>query len=123
MIDAPAPNPTAVVVTDRPGAPQEGSTLQVPGRDTPNIVVSLMTPLAQILVRGLRTYLQSLVGLLLVMLAAPATGIVGPTDPRTFADTLQLAAGLALAPAVVSVLQNFAELLGQWDAKFPRLRA
>jgi hypothetical protein len=113
-----------MMVTDRVGAPPNGTTIETPaGR--PNIVIQLMTPIAQVLVRGVRTYVQGVIGFLLLGLAARPVmenlGVVVP--PGDFVEAVKVAGGLALAPAAISLLQNTAELLGKLDAMFPKLRA
>ncbi len=126
--DAAAVEPRAsdipMVVTERSNAPKDGTVIETPGR-RPNIVIQAMTPFAQVAVRGARTYLQGLVGFLLLGLAAKPVlanlGVVIP--PGDFLEAFKVAAGLALAPTVISLLQNLAELFGRLDESFPKLRA
>lgn len=113
-----------MVVTDRATAPPDGTIVVTP-RGLPNIVIRTMTPLYQVGVRSVRTYLQALVGLLALALAgAPvAAGIGVMVPPGDFALALKTAAGLAVAPAVVSALMNLAELFARIDETAPKLRA
>lgn len=113
-----------VVVTERDTSPPD---CQIARTDMTqkNLLVVTMTPLAQALVRFARTYLQGLVGFLLVALAAkPVLATVGVVIlPGDFLDALKTAAGLAVAPAVISLLQNFIEILTLLDETHPKLRA
>jgi hypothetical protein len=99
----------------------DGAIVQTPAGQ-PDLRVTVMSPLVQIFVRGLRTYLQALLGLLVVALAGPAA-MMPSVAPRDFLAALQLAAGLALAPAAISVLQNLVEFLASVDQMFPKARA
>lgn len=113
-----------IMQTDRAGAVEEGTVIATPAGQ-PDLLVTLMTPLAQVAVRGARTYVQGIVGFLGLLTVgrpvAESLGIVIP--PGDFWQVLQTAAGLALAPTVLSLLQNAAELLGKLDAVLPKWRA
>jgi hypothetical protein len=110
-----------VLMTDR-GTLDHDVTATTPG-DSPNIRVVVVQPIVRVLVRVARTYLQSLLAFL--GLAAigglPGPG-VDPTDPQTLLTKLALAAGYALAPAVVSLIQNVLEVSASWDTTQPELR-
>lgn len=73
-----------------------------------------------VLVRVVRTYLQTLIGLL----TALGLGVlpVGPVDQLAVWQQVLVTAGLALFPAFMSLLQNVWELLGKWDVTKPELR-
>lgn len=73
-----------------------------------------------VLVRVVRTYLQTLIGLL----TALGLGVlpVGPVDQLAVWQQVLVTAGLALFPAFMSLLQNTWELLGKWDVTKPELR-
>lgn len=117
MTDTPIP----VVMTDRQGAPAEGSTLETPS-GKPNVVVRLMTPLAQILVRTARTYVQSLIGFLPLVLGASYFGL--QMEPMDFLQKIGVAAGWAIAPALIAFIMNLAELLARLDeTKWAKARA
>jgi hypothetical protein len=76
-----------------------------------------------VLVRAVRTYLQALVGFLVVGFAAGLIPFVdNPIAATDFVHKLGGAASLAVAPAVISILQNAIELLGKLDVHNPRLR-
>jgi hypothetical protein len=81
-----------------------------------------MTPVVQVIVRGLRTYVQALVGFLLLGLGGGLDNI-GGVQSSVFIVQLKIAASLALAPAVIAVLQNSAELLAKLDERMPKARA
>jgi hypothetical protein len=73
-----------------------------------------------VLVRTVRTYLQSLLG----FLGATVVGVI-PGDPLAPPDAwakLATAAGLALFPAVIAAIQNVLELLAKLDTCNPELR-
>jgi hypothetical protein len=99
----------------------DGEIVQTPAGQ-PDFRVTVMSPLVQIVVRGFRTYLQALLGLLAVALVGPSQ-MLPSVAPRDFLAALQLAAGLALAPAAISVLQNLVEFLAKVDELFPKARA
>lgn len=113
-----------VVVTDRSTSPPDGLVVPTPGR-LPNYVIRTMTVTAQVLVRAARTYLHSLLGFLTILvfgsMVQDYTGI--QIAPMALWSKLVVAAGLALAPTLFSVLQNVAELLARLDETFPKLRA
>lgn len=114
----------SVMSTSRAGSPAEGTVIETePGQ--PDIILTVMTPLAQVAVRGLRTYIQCLVGFLLLNVAAhpvaESLGVMIP--PGDFWQAFMTAAGLAVAPTVIAVLQNSAELLGHLDNLLPKARA
>lgn len=74
-------------------------------------------------VRALRVYLQSLLG----FLTAATTGLAQQFGVQTpvgdFGHLFLSCAGLALAPAAFSLLQNSIELLTKLDTSKPQLRA
>jgi len=70
-----------------------------------------------------RSYLQSLVGLLTVT-GSPLGAAVGLTlEAPDFVTWFVKCASIALAPAVISLIQNTLELLNKLDASHPELRA
>ncbi len=81
------------------------------------VVVSAVRVVA---IRTVRTYLQSLLG----FLGATAIGAIpsDPLDPQNAGQRILLAAGLALFPAFVSLVQNILELLAKLDVTQPELR-
>lgn len=118
---------TAVIA--RADTPEDGTELHTDATDEQghhvHVVVAAMSPFLAVLVRFARTYLQGLIGFLLLGIAAApvAAGLGVVLPPGDFFAAVKAAAGLALAPAVISLLQNLVELLGKLDEKFPRLRA
>jgi hypothetical protein len=107
-------------------APPTIDNTAVPVDDTnTTIIFKVMSPLAQVLVRAARTYVQGLVGFLLMELAAKPVaeglGVVVPVGD--FLALFVTAAGLAVAPTVVSLLQNAGEFLTSIDSLFPKARA
>jgi hypothetical protein len=75
-----------------------------------------MRSLSIIAIRALRTYIQTLVGLL----SAAGMGADGGVLPADFMSCLLLSAQLALAPAVMSILHNVAELLSGHESSVLR---
>ena len=115
-----------VLVTASPTAPPDGTILQTPPGDD-DVRVVVRSRLRQALIRTVRTYLQALVGFLVAggvgaadpIDLAQAVGVQMPTN--AFFGLLISAAGLAVAPAVVSFIQNMIELLTALDK--PQIRA
>lgn len=74
------------------------------------------------LVRTVRVYLQTLVGILL----AGGTGVAGAVGvnlpAHDFVSLFWSAAGLSLAPAAITLIQNAIELLAKLDVTAPTLR-
>jgi hypothetical protein len=87
------------------------------------VAVVLMAPVKIVFVRALRVYLQTLIGLLGAFGLGAASEVGVTMTAGTFAHTLLACASLALAPAIMSVLQNTVELLAQVDARLPKVRA
>jgi hypothetical protein len=111
------------VIVTATDAISTSKTIETPGATTPNVEVLPMRWWVQVGVRVTRTYLQSLLG----FLAAGGIGIstetvkaLGVTD---FSSLFLASASLAIAPAVVSLLQNAIEILSQLDAAYPKARA
>ena len=109
-----------VMVTARDDAPPDNSVLQTPG-DAKNIQVTVQTWYAQMGIRALRTYLQSLVGFLLVVMSG--VGEKAGLPAQDFLNALLTAGSLSLAPAAIALIQNAIELLARMDSSNPTLRA
>lgn len=94
-----------------------------PGPEVPVVVVGIPW-WRVILVRGARTYLQTILGLVVVGLVVPAGVVAG--DPRalgaSFGSVLVYALVAGLAPLTISLLQNALELLASLDTRAPELR-
>jgi hypothetical protein len=114
-----------ILVTERRDTSPPDKTVVVTPPSMPNVLIRTMTPIAQVLVRALRTFLQSLVGFLIVVMAGRTIiDNIGVMIPATdFLDALKIAASLAVAPTVVSFIQNLIELLARVDESFPKARA
>ena len=98
--------PTNLVTTDRPDTAQRATVRHLPWY-------------VMILVRVVRVYLMTLLGLL----GVGATGQLPATAAPDFAHVLLAAALTAIGPAVVSAIWNATELLAQLDIRQPQLRA
>ncbi len=83
----------------------------------PNIVQTIITPTAAILIRFIKTYLVSVSGLIV---AGAASQAIPATD---FLDLVYKCAGLSLAGACIDLIKNLITLLGDWEKKFPLLGA
>jgi len=115
----PPPELPKVLITAGPEAPPDGSTVvTAPGAQDRQAAVSRWW--VQVLVRFGRTYLQSLLG----TYATLTSGIPEQMglNLSEFGNTFYLAAIFAVAPAVISLLQNTLEFLVKLDTNAPRLR-
>lgn len=115
-LNAPAnPPPITVTTIQREGTPQTMNA-STPAYQ-PNVIVQAVTPLASILVRSLRVFLQTMLGLM-------TAGTVAPTslNAHSFWELVIKCASLSVAAAGICALQNFVELLGRLDQKFPLWR-
>lgn len=77
----------------------------------------LGSPIGSVIVRSVRVYLQGLLGFLIAGQSGAAVLEYGD-----FLHRLGFAASLAVAPAVVSFVQNLVELFTKLDEKQPQLR-
>jgi hypothetical protein len=108
--------PTPVTVTVAASTLGTGPGTIITKAGEANIVVKVVQPLVIVLVRAMRVFLQTLLGLLTAGLVTPKA-----LPAADFIHLLGLCAGLSLAPAVVCVIQNAIELLGKLDQSFPTL--
>lgn len=110
------------VVTSRAhGFEQNVVLAKTTAASTPNVLVKALSPLRIVLTRVARVYVQSLVGMLgLVMTGIASDALITPND---FGGKLVMAAGFALAPSAITLLQNALELLTRLDESRPELRA
>lgn len=112
------PDKVSVVVTESPTSPADATVLKTKTGES-NIEVITMQWWVQVLIRVGRTYAQGVVG----FLVAGSAGLPGPLPASGFMNVMLNAASLAVAPAVVSLLQNAVEILSKLDASNPQLRA
>lgn len=105
-------NDNKVIMTEREGEPLPK-----------NPQVLIFTWWQQALIRGTRVYLQSLVGFLLAAGtgAAAAVGVNLPVGD--FGKLLLSAGSMAVAPAIISLIQNSIEMLTKLDSSNPQIRA
>jgi hypothetical protein len=111
-----------VLITERATAPADDSVLKTPVGSA-DVQVITMTWYSQVGIRFLRTYLQSLLGFILAVGSGAAGGVGIHIPVGDFGDLLLKSAGLAVAPAVVSLLQNSIEILSRLDVTKPEVRA
>ncbi len=114
--------PIKIVVTERPEAPVDGAIIKTPA-GVPDLQAVTRSWYAQVGVRVLRTYLQSLLGFVLAVGSGAAGGVGIHIPVGDFTDLLVKAAGLAVAPAAVSMIQNAIEILTKLDMTNPQARA
>jgi len=114
--------PEKVLVTERPLAPADNTVIATPAGQ-PDVHIVTMTWYGQVGIRVLRTYLQSLVGFILAVGSGAAGGVGITIQVGDFGDLLLKSAGLAVAPAVMSLLQNSIEILSKLDQTNPQVRA
>lgn len=107
-------DPITTVVVSRDGV--QSTVLATPAH-MPDLVVRVMSPVAIVLVRALRVYLQTAVGLV-------TTGVLAHdlVPAAQVLDSWQVAASLAVGPALVCAAQNALELLARLDETMPHLR-
>lgn len=109
--------PTTVAISDR--AYPIGQMLATP-YGHPEVFVKVITPIAAIVIRAAKTYVQSLTG----FLAASGLGMAPSVLPAgDFWHLLAKCAGLALAPAFMSTLYNISTLLTALGDKYPTLKS
>jgi hypothetical protein len=90
------------------------------GSDT-EVTVTTMPWWQMVAVRAARVYLQALVGFLVV--GGTGLGEAAGIPLEQFGGNLKVAATLAVAPSVVSLLQNLLEFLTKLDITNPGIRA
>lgn len=114
--ESPAPK-TAVVISN--DASQQGQTIITP-MGKANIIITVVTPIAAVLIRAAKAYLQTLVGL---MTAAGFGVTILTPHPGDFFATLRLCAGLSIAAGGMSLLTNVLLLLTTLGDKIPSLKS
>ncbi len=114
--------PLQVLVTERPEAPVDGAIIKTPA-GVPDLQAVTRSWYAQVGVRVLRTYLQSLLGFVVAVSTGAAAGVGIHIAVGDFGDLLLKSAGLAVAPAAVSMIQNAIEILTKLDMTNPQARA
>lgn len=111
-----------ILTTERESGPENKSILKTPSGET-NVEIVTMSIYAQVGIRVLRTYLQSLLGFITVV-GTGAAGAVGIEIPmKDFGQLFWTSAGLSVAPAAISLLQNAIEILSRMDTTNPQMRA
>ncbi len=107
--------PTVVTVSaiSAPMGTGSGATL-----DGHPVIFKVLQPLTVILVRALRVFFQTLVGLVTAGVTAPKA-----LPAKDFIHLVILCASLSLAPVFFCIVQNMIELLGQFDQSHPTLTA
>lgn len=104
---------TAIVISST--APQ-GQMIATP-RGQPDIIVRVVTPVAAILIRAAKAYMQTLTGLL-------AAGLTTTALPaKDFVHLVYLCAGLSIASGAMSLLTNTTLLLTALGDKYPTLKS
>lgn len=119
------PEEVSTVVVKREGTGSGAESPNTVTASTPaswsNVTIKALSPVRVILTRVARVYVQSLSGMLAVVMTGIASdALITPVD---FIGKLKLAAGFALAPAIMALLQNLTEVLTKLDQTRPELRA
>lgn len=110
------------VVTKRLEQGIDSTPAVTPSQESGFLVVA-MRPIAIILIRSARNYVQSFSGLLTAAGLGADAVFEAPIFPREFASKVTVCAALAVAPAFFCLVQNTGELLWKLDQKFPEMRA
>ena len=112
------------VVTDRGAgeSPEDRSILRTPAGQA-NVEIVALSVWTQVGIRVLRTYAQSVLGFVLAVESGAAAGVGLAMPAQDFGKRLLVALSMAAAPAAVSLLQNFVELLNRLDQTNPTFRA
>ena len=113
-----SPETITTVVTKRADSLDQSVTARTPW-DQPDVRVIALPWWQILLIRAARAYLTTLTGLLSAGVSGADRGIL----PNDFGSLLWAASGMALAPAVMSILINGGELLAKLDEKIPQMRA
>lgn len=88
-----------------------------------NVLIVPMSIAKRLFIRTLKVYLSTLLGLLGVSVASVVVPVQSPVELTTFIGTLQNAALLSIAPAVVNLLFNLYILVNELDRSTPELMA
>lgn len=92
-----------------------GTIATTPSSQQANIVVTVVTPLAAILIRFVNNYLTILVGLV-------AAGMTSNAIPSAdFLDLVAKCAGLSVAGAGFAALKDLVTIVGRLETKYPLL--
>lgn len=81
--------------------------------------MTVISPLVAIAIRALKTYLQTLVGIMGASVTGAAANVLPAGD---FFGTLKIAAGLSVGAAIMSALTNISAYLTDLGDKFPSLK-
>ncbi len=92
---------------------EKGTIAVTDGWHQPNVIINVVTPLAMMLVRGLKAFLVSFLAL---MPAGAATGII---PAHNFGDLALKAASLSVGVGVLAFGNALLEVLTKLDQKFP----
>jgi len=118
--EAPLP-PVAVTVighgavTGGPTPMETGTVATTPAVNQPNLLVTVISPLAAVGIRFINTYLTVLSGLV-------AAGMVSDVIPHTdFLALVIRCAGLSVAGAGVGLLKDLVTVFSRLEQKFPLL--
>lgn len=97
-------------------APMEtGLVATTPAPNQPNLLVTVVTPIAAVCIRFINTYLTVLTGLV-------AAGMTSDIIPHTdFFELVVSCAGLSIAGAGVGLLKDLVTIFGRLEGKFPLL--
>lgn len=102
-------------VTGGPTPMETGTVARTPAQNQPNLLVTVISPLAAIGIRFFNTYLTVLAGLV-------AAGLTSDIIPHTdFIALVLRCAGLSVAGAGVGLLKDLVTVFGRLEQKYPLL--
>jgi hypothetical protein len=89
----------------------------------PNVLITVMHPVAQVLVRAVRAYLQAFLGIATALQTGYAHKVGVDFDTHDLTQVIVKSAAIALAPVFFTIVQNMIELFAKLDETYPQLRA
>lgn len=87
----------------------------------PDYIIQPISIIMRLLVRTLKVYLSSVLGLLGIAGVSAVTPLPGPQDFTTFSSSLEHALLWAIAPTIVNFMMNALILLTKLEANTPEL--
>jgi hypothetical protein len=102
-------------VSNGPAPLESGTVATTPAAHQPNLLVTVVSPLAAVLIRFINTYLTILVGLV-------AAGMTSDAIPSTdFLNLVIKCAGLSVAGAGVGFLKDLLTIFSKLESRYPLL--
>ncbi len=105
--------PVTIIGTGDGSVPSTGTVAVTPRPSSPNLIITVVTPLMAISIRFANAYLTALVGL---VLAGMTSNIIPAND---FVSLVGRCATLSLAGPGVSLAKDLITVLGRLERKYP----